>query len=119
MDELSEQDLLCNFIVSAADSTWANWEPRGEFVTEKHFFAIGAMSWMDFFVRNLNTHAVKPRGNLGQIAAAAAAAVHIGDYVYIPPYKYYLTVTQTTRTGVCNTMLTHMERINVQLTGAH
>ena len=91
VDEHSEQDLLCNVIVSAADSTWANWEPRGEFVTEKHFFAIGAMSWMDFFVRNTNTMAVKPRDDLGEMLAggAAAAAVPLNQYVYIPPDKYY------------------------------
>lgn len=79
-------ELLCNSMVSAANASWNNWEPKGEFITDKYIMAIGAMSWQDFFIKN-DTMTACVVDNLGNDRLGAPAAI-VGPR-YIPPERYY------------------------------
>ena len=77
----TQRDLLSKVIVAAADSSWANWAPEGDFISEDMIFAVGAMSWNKFYVRSDSTVA---GGGL-----PVGALRTRGGAVYIPPEKFY------------------------------
>ena len=88
----TERELLSKVVVAATDSSWANWAPAGDFITEDMIFAVGAMTWNRFYVKS--SHNVAAGG-----AVPAAAVRAVGDAVYIPPEKFYFNTIDTVTIG--------------------
>ena len=65
VDDSSRRQLLGKVIEAALDSTYPNWAPQGNFITEDLIFAVGAVDWNKFY---------KSVGGVNS---------------YIPPEKYY------------------------------
>ncbi len=85
LQDHTQRSLLSKVVVAATDSTWANWAPAGDFITEDTIFAIGAMTWNRFY-QKVNKVATNPGGR------------NFGDDVYIPPDKFYFnTILNSSR----------------------
>jgi hypothetical protein len=108
LHDYSEREMVSKVLVSAMDSSWANWAPAGDFIAEDMIFAIGAMSWNQYYVscdRNCNQNAAMNAAIAASAAAAAGGGPGVltpdqisflqsairdnGDVRFIPPEKYY------------------------------